>query len=635
MYRRIIALLSAALAVGALAATPSAAAPYKPGHPTAPAIVTPTPGSTLTTEAVTFQWAAGASRYRLRIGTGPGRADVFDGRFDASQTEAGVGGLPLNGRTLYVELESRVGRRTVTSSARYTAPVRRALAVIADFTDARLEGWQEPPGWPRSPGFHNEAEIRATLDDMTAHWAWLSRGREKVKWDLVRVTVPRALVANPPNYGSGEFRAEVMASATVNRADYDVDADGVVDCVWIIASAQGVEGGVPGYEYLGGGTTRVDGVDSFVDTQDSLSVTNRTYGAFNHEFGHTAGLIDLYGRYSTVEQLSLMGNAVYQLPAPDLSAYDREQLGWMTPRVVSRSTRRVRLASANMTMAAVKVPTGWDGEYFLLEYRTTPTSGFGSGGPHLDGLAVYHVWTPSQSENTNPPAVTLEPADGAIVPGNGTTPQDTDLWYPGNPAMDLARPMRSYLDGQPVFRLANLHRTGSGMRFDVIMADHHPAQPANLVANPSMEAGSGAAADAWTPAVAGADTVAERSTEVAHSGQASLAISSPGPTFTQWYQTVPGTDPSRSYTACAWFRGESVTGYEGLQLGANLVQYGTWERRNAGFGTFDWTRQCLQLPASGSDSIPIACALGGFGDQASGQMWCDDVELWAPAAPPF
>lgn len=635
MYRRIIALLSAALAVGALAATPSAAAPYKPGHPTAPAIVTPTPGSTLTTEAVTFQWAAGASRYRLRIGTGPGRADVFDGRFDASQTEARVGGLPLNGRTLYVELESRVGRRTVTSSARYTAPVRRALAVIADFTDARLEGWQEPPGWPRSPGFHNEAEIRATLDDMTAHWAWLSRGREKVQWDLVRVTVPRALVANPPNYGSGEFRAEVMANATVNRADYDVDADGVVDCVWIIASAQGVEGGVPGYEYLGGGTTRVDGVDSFVDTQDSLSVTNRTYGAFNHEFGHTAGLIDLYGRYSTVEQLSLMGNAVYQLPAPDLSAYDREQLGWMTPRVVSRSTRRVRLASANMTMGAVKVPTGWDGEYFLLEYRTTPTSGFGSGGPHLDGLAVYHVWTPSQSENTNPPAVTLEPADGAIVPGNGTTPQDTDLWYPGNPAMDLARPMRSYLDGQPVFRLANLHRTGSGMRFDVIMADHHPAQPANLVANPSMEAGSGAAADAWTPAVAGADTVAERSTEVAHSGQASLAISSPGPTFTQWYQTVPGTDPSRSYTACAWFRGESVTGYEGLQLGANLVQYGTWERRNAGFGTFDWTRQCLQLPASGSDSIPIACALGGFGDQASGQMWCDDVELWAPAAPPF
>ena len=82
-------------------------------------------------------------------------------------------------------------------------------------------------------------EVREILDQMEGHWSWLSRGIEKVEWDLARVTLPRELKSDS-SYGYRTFRADVMQEAIrqgVDPAEYDVNADGIVDSVWILASS--------------------------------------------------------------------------------------------------------------------------------------------------------------------------------------------------------------------------------------------------------------------------------------------------------------------------------------------------------------------------------------------------------------
>ena len=81
------------------------------------------------------------------------------------------------------------------------------------------------------------------------------------------------------------------------------------------------------------------------------------------------------------------------------------------------------MPSANDTLAAVKVPTNKPAEYFLIEYRQRPSSGFGSADVYFNGLAVYHV-VEGSSMSQDPPLLKLEPADGNIQPGQSTDPND-------------------------------------------------------------------------------------------------------------------------------------------------------------------------------------------------------------------
>jgi hypothetical protein len=243
------------------------------------------------------------------------------------------------------------------------------------------------------------------------------------------------------------------------------------------------------------------------------------------------------------------------------------------------------------------------------------------------------VWTPATGQVTNPPLLAIEPADGTLMPGGPGSPELDDLWYPGNPVMDTSRAMVSYRTGQPVFRLANLRWSHGRIRFDVKLAPTQP-EPAvtNAVTNPSIEAGAGAVPDGWSTVIDG-PAVLERTTGMAHSGQASLAISSASPAFAQWTQTVEGLVPGRSYLLCAWVRGQDVVSHQGREVGANLLLSFTFDRVQVGFGTFDWTRRCLQLPAQAGGSLPVGCALGGWGNVATGTVWCDDIELTLPHAP--
>ena len=106
------------------------------------------------------------------------------------------------------------------------------------------------------------------------------------------------------------------------------------------------------------------------------------------------------------------------------------------PRLITATTREVWLPSTDDAMAAVMIPTARPQEYFLIEYRRRPDSGYGSQNPLFNGLAVYHVLEGS-SMAQDPPIVKLEPADGHIRPGGPLDP--ADFVYPENPG--LLRPL--------------------------------------------------------------------------------------------------------------------------------------------------------------------------------------------------
>lgn len=585
-------------------------------------ITSPPNGTTLRAKVQTFTWTGGDDDYWLRIGSRPFAADVYrSGRLE-NVTSQTVSNLPLNGAPLYVELLSRSGRRFSRCLRRYDAAVRRGLAIVVDFADSRLEDWQEPPDSTLPPGFHDVGEIRTVLDQMTDHWEWLSRGTEKVVWGLTRIQLSEDFVANAfPAYP--EFRRAVMDRANVDPEEYDQDADGIIEGMWMIVSAKGHQGDEPGYGYLSGGSALVGNVKSFVDNQGSFAVRYRRYGAFNHEFAHAVALPDLYGRYSTVNGLTLMGTGVEHVPADDLCAWGREQLGWLHPTVVTRSKHHVVVPSANDRLAALKVPTARPYEYFLIEYRKTPASGYGSLEPPYDGLAVYHAFNPS-TQNQNPPLLKLEPAGAPMFPEAEAEPQN--LFYPENGTMTLPRVMRSYLTDAPVFRIDRVERTRRGMAVDIeVLGDGGPISAPNLVQNPSAEDGTDSP-DSW----ARGDNPATYlwSTTVAHTGTHSLSVSSQTPTDAEWHQHVDGLAPGQSYLLCGWLKGQDIVRYDTKRAGGTVSLSGSFDQAGPLDATFDWTERCLEFQAE-TASPSVACRLGGFSATASGTLWCDDFSVIA------
>ena len=344
-----------------------------------PAITSPPSGTVFKTTSVTFAWPAGADEYWLRAGRASGGSELFQSPSLGKATTALIPGLPLDGGKVFVTLVSRFGTREKTSTTRYTAAVGRGLCVVADFADKTLESWT-------GPGFRSLSDISTVLNLMQRHWQWLSRDTEQFKWDTIRVKL--AVPLSPSAFADATaYREEVLRLVTkkVKISDYDVDGDGIIDAIWIIGVNDGFSLG-----YMDGGTARASVANIFVDPQNSDSIVTGSYGNFNHELGHCHGLPDLYGPDSTVSELTLMGDS-WPVPPRDFTAYERTALRWLKPTLVAATTHGIVLPSANEGFAALMIPTTRASEYFLVEYRDTPASGYGSGGPALNGLAVYHV----------------------------------------------------------------------------------------------------------------------------------------------------------------------------------------------------------------------------------------------------
>ena len=557
-------------------------------------IVAPAPGARLRTTAVTFKWSSGGDDSVLTVGSTPGGADVYDSGSLGTATEHTVPRLPLDGRLLYVEVRRKNGTVVDIADASVTAPVRKGLAIIADFSDRRLEDWA-------GAGMKSIDDLSAQLRELEAHWAWLSLGQEKFRWDITRIQLAQAAI--PGAFSSwSQFRDTIAALVRqqVDIRDYDLNTDGVLDISWVIVSSGDIA-----ITYAIGGASKNGGVNMFMDGQASQSVVFKHTGNFTHEVGHLLGIQDMYGRYGTLSTLTLMSYS-WPLPPPGFTAYEKSLLGWLTPQIVTDTARDLWLPAAEDSPAAVKVPTARDSEYFLIEYRKRPSTGFASDDVSYNGLAVYHVLEGS-SMALNPPIVKLEPADGSIQPSQ---PLDVnDLASPENPL--LLRPMAVYSyygDNQEVFRLENVARRGNGISFDLVFgAGSEPG--ANLLMNSSFENGLGVP-QSWRPnSYVSMPSAFVWPSPVAHSGQTSAHVNTSSVNDASWIQTVNTLVPGQSYELCGWVKGENIAGGG---VGANVSLLGGFVRSSGLLGTFDWTQQCVIFTAE-TARADVACRLGFYG----------------------
>jgi len=91
-------------------------------------MLSPTPGSNLTSQVATFAWSAGtaATQYWLDVGNSRGSGDIYAGN-QGSATSRSVAGLPTDGRTLYVRLWSYIGGVWLCYDYTYLSAVRASM----------------------------------------------------------------------------------------------------------------------------------------------------------------------------------------------------------------------------------------------------------------------------------------------------------------------------------------------------------------------------------------------------------------------------------------------------------------------------------------------------------------------------
>ncbi|MGB8259299.1 MAG: NHL repeat-containing protein, partial [Terracidiphilus sp.] len=115
----------------------------------APSLSTPTPGTILPGSTATFTWnpGAGATKFRLRLGTTSGASDVYSG-VQTTGTSAAVTSLPTAGGQLYASLDYLVGSTWSTVQTTYTAASPSAL--VSPAPNSTLSGSSVTFSW--SPG---------------------------------------------------------------------------------------------------------------------------------------------------------------------------------------------------------------------------------------------------------------------------------------------------------------------------------------------------------------------------------------------------------------------------------------------------------------------------------------------------
>ena len=133
--------------------------------------------------------------------------------------------------------------------------------------------------------------------------------------------------------------------------------------------------------------------------------TMNTMGVLCHELTHVIGAPDYYdtnynntgdGTYVGTGQWDLMadgswnrvGTNLYGTCPPNMTMYQKERFGWVTPTLLTAPTTVSDMAANGTAATAYRFNTSTPGEYYLLENRQQ--SGYDSSLPG-HGLIIYHV----------------------------------------------------------------------------------------------------------------------------------------------------------------------------------------------------------------------------------------------------
>jgi len=113
----------------------------------------------------------------------------------------------------------------------------------------------------------------------------------------------------------------------------------------------------------------------------------------------------------------------------------------------------------------------------------------------------------------------------------------------------------------------------------------------------------------------------------AHDGLLSVRISNPTPNDTAWTQTVT-LQPDRNYLLSGWIKTDNVAHTtQGVDAGANLCVWGTWQRSAPITGTNDWTYVRLVFNSGPTGTVTIGARVGYWAGVTSGTAWFDDLRV--------
>lgn len=343
----------------------------------------------------------------------------------------------------------------------------RFLVVLVEFADKAF-ATADPAGefddLFNKPGYDTLGGTGSVAD----YYRDCSNGLFAPHFDVVG---PVKMSGNVAYYGSGsdDSRAGLMVmeaclaiDGTVDFSLYDHDGNGEVDSVYFIYAGKGeADGGEPdtiwphswnlsdqGRELTLDGVA-VQGYACSPELDGSAKLNGM--GTPCHEFAHVLGLPDLYCTNSYVSCLhpsdfSLMARGNYlndgRTP-PALSAYERYELGWLTPRELTHPATIALQPISQDHEAACRIATERKNEYFLLENRQ-PT-GWDTYLP-AHGMLVWHIdYSPDiwdrNRVNANPDhqyvdiveannATTFTQASGFTFPGSSNVTSLTSSTHP-------------------------------------------------------------------------------------------------------------------------------------------------------------------------------------------------------------
>ncbi|MBR1414573.1 MAG: M6 family metalloprotease domain-containing protein [Prevotella sp.] len=390
----------------------------------------------------------------------------------------------------------------------------RGLVLLVEFSDVHfqenytLEVFQ---GLLNGEGYSQHGAQGSARDYFVSQ----SIGKFTPQFDVVgpiRLTQPMDYYGADDEYGT-DAHAGIMVQEACQQAhqeqgvdfsQYDYNADGLVDFVYIVYAGYGQNYGAPANTVWPHTASLPDwGISLQLDGKTvsryacgcELKYTQGTQlegiGTFCHEFGHVLGLPDFYDtRHSNSMRLGvwdIMDQGCYNNESRTpcaYSAFERYSLGWLDLTELNEPADRVELPELTQNNVAYRISTSRPDEYFILENRQQV--GWDAALP-ARGMLISHVdydqavWDANTVNNGTDQHYILMAADGVVSSQNYAT----DLYPSGgnDKFTDTSSPNALSRTGQPTGKPVTRIRDVDGLITFRFMQDALPCPAAPAISD--------------------------------------------------------------------------------------------------------------------------------------------------------
>jgi M6 family metalloprotease-like protein len=325
----------------------------------------------------------------------------------------------------------------------------RVVALYFKLADDQFELGKLTAEWPHTknaPNWKGKFLINTPYDSksykkalkknpasLTAYFYQMSNGHLWLYGDEVTYAGPPLVEASNENERYTTWQknnAKILQwfADAYNLPQLDNNKDGTVDLILLICRAR------PKFGFAGEASLNIADkifvkpgrpqiINSSGAYQTDCYLFFDTRHLVSHEIGH---LLGLWGHVNGLHRWNLMSGVGDKPPhgsGVTMSAFERNQLGWLQYEVIDKTTRHVSLSNLTQSHRAIQIPIKGTADYFVLENRqySEPFEPY----PRLPGtgLLMYYV------HNGSP---TIISADGKVTRVIGRSSRGHDIFYNGD-----------------------------------------------------------------------------------------------------------------------------------------------------------------------------------------------------------